>query len=93
MSELADDRRLIIECGHDEINATRHDDGSVWIEIVQPFAGDTERGLGVDANVTLSAEQAKFLAAFLLCDISDSRAPAPTPSPSNATRQCDSSES
>jgi len=47
-------------------------------------------GLAAKTAIDATARQILSIGS---CDISDSREPEPTPSPSNASRQCDSSES
>ena len=42
-------------------------DGSGWIEIHNPWAGDTDSGLGASAQITITKEQAKELGNALVC--------------------------
>lgn len=63
-----DEKRLVIEIDGgvgDEIQVTKYDDGSLYIEIEEPWAGSTETGFGASTSVTLSPDQAIALMKFL----------------------------
>lgn len=68
MPVIQDDRRLIIEIdggNGDEIQVTKYADGSIYIEIEEPWSGSTETGFGARTSVTLSPDQASALMKFL----------------------------
>lgn len=51
--------------GHDELSATRHR-GTITIEIEEPWAGSTETGFGQSCSHSLSPEEARSLAQWLI---------------------------
>ena len=68
MAIIEDGTRLVIEVDGgvgDEIQVTKKADGSLHIEIEEPWAGSTETGFGATTSVTLSPEQAIALMKFL----------------------------
>lgn len=50
----------------DDLLRARADADRIVIEAFNPWSGDTEAGFGRDASVTLTKDQARQLAAFLL---------------------------
>ncbi len=62
------DNALIIEIDGgvgDEIQFTKHDDGTVSIEIDEPWAGSTETGFGATTSCDLKPEDLEVLLKWL----------------------------
>jgi hypothetical protein len=61
MARIAADNERFVTDNSDidgTLTAVRDPDGSVYIEIDQPWAGDTESGFGRTCNIELSPQQA-----------------------------------
>lgn len=48
-----------------ELQMTKYDDGSVYVELENPFDGDTETGIGRSCSIRISRETAAALGEWL----------------------------
>ncbi len=62
-----DEKRFVITTGYvgDEMQMTWHADGSLYIEIDEPWQGSTDTGFGARCAVTLAPDAAKLLKKWL----------------------------
>ena len=63
----ADNQRFVTDQTENEatLTAVRNPDGSVHIEIDEPWAGDTDSGFGRTCHIDLSPQQAAALEVWL----------------------------
>jgi hypothetical protein len=62
-----DQDRLVIEdtSANETLTASRRHDGSVYVLVENPWAGDNERGFGESAYITLTKDKADRLGLWL----------------------------
>lgn len=65
MEKIEDLEIVQVDGVGDNLKATIAHDGEIYIEVEEPWAGDTESGFGRSGSIKLSKAQAELLACWL----------------------------